>query len=83
LLRSARRAETSVQLVGMLVFGGVAVLALHTGLDLAHVLAAVGWLAHGLWDLVHLRRRTVVPSAYAEWCGVLDVLVGVSLLVTY
>ncbi|MDI6102446.1 hypothetical protein QLQ12_27885 [Actinoplanes sp. NEAU-A12] len=83
LLRRAGRAETAVQLVGLLVFGGVAVLALHTGPELARVLVAAGWLSHGLWDLLHLRRRGVVPAAYAEWCAVLDVLVGVSLLVTY
>ena len=83
LLRRVGRAEATIQLAGLLVFGGVAVLALHAGPDLARALVAAGWLGHGLWDLVHLRRRAVVPSAYAEWCGVLDVLVGVSLLVTY
>jgi hypothetical protein len=44
------------------------------------VLVGAGWLAHGAWDLWHYRRAAVVPRPYAEWCGVLDLVIGLSVL---
>ncbi|MGQ0574969.1 MAG: hypothetical protein ACT4RN_12290 [Pseudonocardia sp.] len=44
-------------------------------------MAGAGWLAHGIWDFAHLRADTVVSRSYAEWCGVVDVLVAVGLVV--
>ena len=41
----------------------------------------IGWLAHAGWDWWHHRRDAVVPRFYAEWCGVVDVVIGVSVLV--
>jgi hypothetical protein len=37
-------------------------------------------LFHGVWDFVHLRADKVVARSYAEWCGVLDVLVAAQLV---
>ncbi|MDG4810215.1 hypothetical protein O7634_25970 [Micromonospora sp. WMMD1120] len=62
----------ATQLVGLAVWVTVTVVAVATGGRVAAWLVAVGWLAHALWDLVHHRRNGVVPRAYAEWCGVLD-----------
>jgi hypothetical protein len=41
---------------------------------------AAGWFLHGLWDFVHLRRNAVVSRSYAEWCGVVDILIAVRLV---
>ncbi|MGW0478942.1 hypothetical protein [Nonomuraea sp. NPDC003214] len=41
---------------------------------------AAGWLLHGIWDFVHLRRGKVVARSYAEWCGVLDALIAFELV---
>jgi hypothetical protein len=50
----------------------------------AHVwgplVVGLGWLAHGAWDRWHHRRDAVVPRPYAEWCGVVDVVIGVSVV---
>ena len=48
--------------------------------EVARYVLAAGWFGHGVWDLVHLRRDAVVSRSYAEWCGVLDVLIAAELL---
>ncbi len=48
--------------------------------DAARYVLAVGWLGHGLWDLVHFRSRRVVPWQWAEWCAVVDVAGGAAFL---
>lgn len=41
----------------------------------------IGWLAHAGWDFWHHRRDAVVPKVFSEWCGVLDLVIGVSVIV--
>jgi hypothetical protein len=48
--------------------------------DLGRYLVAAGWFLHGIWDFVHLRADKVVARSYAEWCGVVDVLIAVELV---
>lgn len=48
--------------------------------DTSQMLLALGWIAHGGWDLWHLRRNKVASRTYAQWCGVFDVLMGVQLV---
>ncbi|MET8388266.1 hypothetical protein ABZV14_35250 [Streptosporangium canum] len=69
-----------VQALGMIGFGALALAALVVEPDLGRYLVAAGWFLHGLWDFVHLRRNTVVSRSYAEWCGVLDVLIAAQLV---
>ncbi|MFC3688837.1 hypothetical protein [Aquipuribacter hungaricus] len=76
----AGRALLARQVVGYVLFAGVAVVALLAAPDVGRWVLAVGWLGHGVWDLVHLRRREVVSRSYAEWCGALDVLVALQLV---
>jgi hypothetical protein len=71
----------AVQIIGMVLFAAVAVLAMAVDTDLSRYLVAAGWLAHGVWDFVHLRRDRVVSRSYAEWCGVVDILVAAQLVV--
>jgi hypothetical protein len=39
-----------------------------------------GWLVHAGWDVWHHRRGLVVWREFAEWCAVLDAVIGVSVL---
>ncbi|MEU8379330.1 hypothetical protein [Streptosporangium sp. NPDC048865] len=69
-----------VQALGMLAFGalGLAGLAVHP--DLGRYLVAAGWFFHGVWDFVHLRRDKVVARSFAEWCGVIDIVIATELI---
>ncbi|KUM73526.1 hypothetical protein [Streptomyces curacoi] len=74
------RAVFGVQAVGALVFCGLAPAGLAVDPDLGRYLVAAGWFCHGVWDFVHLWLDRVVARTFAEWCGVVDVLVAVQLL---
>ncbi|WP_128430021.1 hypothetical protein [Streptomyces cyaneus] len=74
------RAAFGVQAVGALLFCGLALAGLTADPDLGRYLLAAGWFCHGIWDFVHLRLDKVVSRTFAEWCGVIDVLVAVQLL---
>jgi hypothetical protein len=63
-----------VQVAGLLAFAAVVAAVLAIGGDLGRYLLAAGWLAHGVWDVVHHRSGRVVPRQWAEWCGVVDIL---------
>ncbi|MFD8410992.1 hypothetical protein ACFV2Q_04385 [Streptomyces sp. NPDC059650] len=64
----------AVQLAGLVVFAAVGLSALAVGPPGAGYVVAVGWFAHGVWDAVHHRTGKVVPQAWSEWCGVVDIL---------
>ncbi|WP_282697717.1 DUF6010 family protein [Streptomyces sp. CC208A] len=70
-LRGAR--VLAVQVVGLAGFAAVALLALAVDGTWGLRVIAVGWLAHGVWDVVHHRSGRVVPRAWSEWCAVVDV----------
>ncbi|MGW0654559.1 hypothetical protein ACWD4T_38335 [Streptomyces umbrinus] len=74
------RATFGVQAAGALVFGALALIGLAVDPDLGRYLVAAGWFFHAVWDFVHLRLDKVVARSFAEWCGVVDVLVAVHLL---
>lgn len=66
------------QAVAMVPFGAVALLGYLLGWTAGGLLVAAGLAAHGIWDVVHHRSNRVVPRSYAEFCGVLDlVLAGI------
>jgi hypothetical protein len=80
--RRFRDARTfSLQTAGMVVFGAAtlvcAVIAPRWGI----LLAGVGFLVHGVWDACHFRAKKVVHRSYAEFCGVVDLVVGTALIV--
>lgn len=76
-----RRSGTfQVQALGMLGFGALALVGLAVDADLGRYLVAAGWFFHGVWDFVHLKRDKVVARSYAEWCGVVDVLIALELV---
>ncbi len=80
LSRRPDRSELLIQTGGLILFGGLALVGLIVAPEAARYVLAAGWFGHGVWDLVHLRRNAVVSRSYAEWCGVLDVLIAAELL---
>ncbi|MET7709705.1 hypothetical protein [Micromonospora sp. NPDC005413] len=71
----------ATQLVGLVGWVALTLVAVAAGGRTAEWLVAFGWLAHAGWDLVHHRIGRVVPRGYAEWCGVLDAaLAGIMIL---
>ncbi|GAA1755171.1 hypothetical protein [Luedemannella helvata] len=42
------------------------------------ILVGFGWIFHAGWDAWHHRRNLVVPRPYAEWCGVVDLIIGLT-----
>ena len=74
------RRVLALQGLGVLLFGGMAVLAAEAAPEWARWLVAGGWAAHALWDIAHLRARRVVVASYAEWCAVFDLCVAVMLV---
>src|SRR4029453_1213367 len=69
-----------VQALGMLGFGALALAGLVADPDLGRYLVAAGWFGHGVWGFVHLKLDKVVARSYAEWCGVIDVLIAAELV---
>jgi hypothetical protein len=69
-----------LQAAGMLVFGGGMLVALYVEPVFGGMLVAVGLLGHAAWDAVHYVRNRVVTRSYAEFCAVVDLLVGAAVL---
>lgn len=68
------------QVFGMIAFGVIAFVGLILDPSVGGYVVAAGWFFHGVWDFVHLKLDRVVVRSYAEWCGVLDVLTAVGLV---
>jgi hypothetical protein len=70
-----------IQALGMLGFGALALIGLAVDPDVGRYLVAAGWLLHGVWDYVHLWLNKVVARSFAEWCGLIDILIAAQLIV--
>jgi hypothetical protein len=70
-----------LQTAGMLAFGAAALVALAVNPDLGGKLVGLAILSHGIWDAYHYVRDRVVPRSYAEFCAVVDLLLGAAILV--
>ncbi|MEE1753103.1 hypothetical protein [Streptomyces sp. SP18CS02] len=62
----------ALQTAGLLAFATLAPVALLVDRTAGHYVVAAGWFAHAVWDLAHHRAGRVVPRAWSEWCGVVD-----------
>jgi hypothetical protein len=69
-----------LQTAGMLIFGAIALAALYVNPDLGAYLVAFALLGHAAWDAVHFRLNRVVARSYAEFCAVVDLLLGAAIL---
>jgi hypothetical protein len=70
------RRPVLVQALASVVFGGLALGALALDPRTGLVVAGLVLAAHAGWDVVHHRRRAVVPRSLAEACLALDLLLG-------
>lgn len=78
-----RPGELRVQALGWLGFAVLALVGLAVDPAVGRSLVAAGWFLHGVWDFVHLWRDKVVTRSYAEWCGVVDVLIAAELVLLW
>ena len=69
-----------LQAAGMLVFGAGMLVALYAEPVLGGILVAIGLIGHAAWDAFHYARDRVVARTYAEFCAVVDLLVGAAVL---
>ena len=69
-----------LQSAGMLAFGSTVLVALYVDPDLGGKLVAIAILGHAAWDAYHYLRNRVVPRSYAEFCAVVDLLLGAAIL---
>ncbi|WP_158685735.1 hypothetical protein [Streptomyces purpureus] len=70
----------ALQAAGLPAFGALALVALAVDQKAGLYVLAGGWLAHGVWDFAHLRAGRVVPRAWSEWCGVVDLFGAAAIL---
>ena len=82
LARSTTRPAVTLETAGLLVYGAFAVAALLLAPAVGLVVVALTLIAHGIWDVWHLRRhRDLVSPSLAEACIALDVPLGLAVLV--
>jgi hypothetical protein len=43
---------------------------------------AFALIGHAGWDAYHYLRKRVVARSYAEWCAVVDLLLGAAILIS-
>jgi hypothetical protein len=79
--RSCEAGGLRLQAAGVLVFGATSLAALSATPGLGIYLVAFALLGHAAWDAFHYVRDRVVARSYAEFCGFLDLLLGVAILV--
>jgi hypothetical protein len=81
-----RPAVLRTELIGLAVFAAGVLLALLIDPSAGQYVAAAAWIGHAVWDVAHHRDLShyhavgVVPRGWAEFCIVLDLLVGASLI---
>jgi hypothetical protein len=69
-----------LQSAGMLAFGSIVLVALYVDPNLGGKLVGIAILGHAAWDAYHYLRNRVVARSYAEFCAVVDLLLGVAIL---
>ena len=70
-----------LQSAGMLAFGSTVLVALfYVYPDLGGKLVGIAILSHGGWDAYHYLRNRVVARSYAEFCAIVDLLLGAAIL---
>jgi hypothetical protein len=77
------RRASRVQLVMFGLYVALAAVVIIVSPHAAVLLIAAGWGAHAVWDLVHHVRNAVVPRWWSEFCGVFDLVVAVTILLTW
>lgn len=81
LVLAVNRTVLGAEAAGVLLYGGVATVALFLPSTAGMLVVGATLALHALWDAAHLWRRAVVPGSLAEFCIFLDVPVGATLIV--
>jgi hypothetical protein len=78
-IRALRRPnrELPLQAIGMVVFGGLATVALFINPFVGALLVAAGLVAHAGWDIYHHVKNKVVVRSMAEFCFALDTTLAI------
>ena len=71
----------AIQTAGLVVFGGLTLLALPMDERAAGVIAGVGFFTHGVWDAYHFAKNKVVNRPWSEMCVVVDLILRPVLVV--
>lgn len=81
--RAVRRpiGDLPLQGMAMIAFGGAAVVALYVNPLIGALLVAAGLFAHAGWDLFHHAKNKVVVRSMAEFCFVLDSVLGLAIAI--
>jgi len=77
--RDGRHSSNIIELLGAIGFGILAV----AGLAFSSLLIAGGYVAHGIWDLIHHQHGPLAdtPAWYIPFCVVYDIIVGAFLFI--
>ncbi|MGH8509705.1 MAG: DUF6010 family protein [Gammaproteobacteria bacterium] len=80
------RGSNREQLIEFNVASGFGIAAL-LGLGVSPWFLALGYLAHGLWDLAHHNSAKLglvsIPQWYVPWCVIIDFIVGLGLILIW
>lgn len=69
-----------LQVPGALVSVGLGILGTTVAPEVGLYVVAAGLVGHAAWDLYHWWVDRIVVRSFAEWCGVLDLTLGVGIL---
>jgi hypothetical protein len=70
----------ALQIVGLLGYLVLVMVGSSVDAEVARYVIGAGWLAHSVWDIAHHRMNKVVPRGYAEWCAVVDAVIGLTII---
>jgi hypothetical protein len=70
------RPALTAQTIAMAGYGSAAVFTLFLAPQIGLLLAGLLLAGHAVWDVIHYRRNQVVSRSLAEFCVVLDLLLG-------
>lgn len=70
-----------LQALGVVAFGVTMLAALFVAPTFSSYLVALGLFGHAAWDVHHYLKDRVVARSYSEFCGVLDLLLGATILI--
>lgn len=76
------RRMLALQMAGLVLYIVLAVVAASVEPATAAWVVAAGWGIHALWDYAHHRADAVVPRGWSEWCGVVDLVIAVTIVLS-
>ncbi|ANN15612.1 hypothetical protein SD37_08025 [Amycolatopsis orientalis] len=71
----------AIQVAGFAFYFALAVVAANADPEFARWVIAAAWGSHAVWDFAHHRADAVAPRWWSEWCGVVDLVVAVTIVV--